>query len=162
MGQIMSLSSRASEALNSLGTFSQDERRLECAADGDRLQCTLLAVDTLACAFQTLDVTVAALASAPLTQLKQTAESLSRRLTYLLEPIGPVEIDADQCVVQLRSTPPQKSENGTYYYELLVANGGRLSLCRFVKEPGEVRRQIPAQVTREVFLRLVGDLAAAK
>jgi hypothetical protein len=159
MGQVMSLSTRASEALGALGSFSRDERILQCGADGDSLRCKLLALDTLACAFETLEVTVSALAAAPLTQLKQTAEALSRRLTYLLEPIGPVEIDADQCVVQLRSTPPQKSDNGTYYYELLVANGGRLSLCRYLKQSGEVRRLVSAQVTREVFLRLIGDLA---
>ena len=75
--------------------------------------------------------------------------------------VYPIEIDHDQCVVQLRSNPPQKDETGTSYYELHVAGGGLLSLCRYVKEPGAPRRPIAAQVTREVFLRLVADFAAA-
>ncbi len=72
-----------------------------------------------------------------------------------------MEVDAEQCIVQLRSNPPQKDDDGTSYYELLVARGGRLSLCRWLKERGQPRRIIPAQVTREVFLRLIADFSAA-
>ena len=72
--------------------------------------------------------------------LKPVAETLSRRLTYLLEPISPMEAMPQQCVVQLRSNPPQKDDNGTSYYELLVARGGRLSLCRWLKERGQPPR----------------------
>jgi hypothetical protein len=93
--------------------------------------------------------------------LKQVADRLSQRLTYLLEPITAVEIDADGCAIQLRSNPPQKDDNGANYYELLVKRGGLISLSRYKKEPRESRRLIPAQVTREVFLRLVDDFSKA-
>jgi hypothetical protein len=135
--------------------------RLQCEAPGHRLQAEIVALDTLACAFNYLGVEIDALAAAPVQTLKQVADRLSHRLTYLLEPITAVEVDADQCAVQLRSNPPQKDDNGTSYYELLVKKGGLISLSRFKKEPREVRRLVPAHVTREVFLRLVDDFSKA-
>jgi hypothetical protein len=77
-----------------------------------------------------------------------------------MEPISPIELDAAACVVQLRSTPPQKDDDGRSYYELMVRRGGEISLRRFRKEPGMSRQPIAANMTREVLLRLVGDFCA--
>ena len=157
----MTLQSQAAAALNSLPFFAQGSHPIDCQEAGQQLHCELSAHDTLACAFDRFELESAALATAAIDRLKQVAETLSKRLTYLLEPISPVEVDAGQCVVQLRSNPPQRGENGASYYELLVQRCGRLSLCRWLKEPGEPRRAVPAQVTCEVFLRLVADFSAA-
>ena len=56
---------------------------------------------------------------------------------------------------------PQKTPDRTTYYELLVAKRGELTLTRYSRAAGQVREVIPAQVTREVLLRLASDLAAA-
>jgi hypothetical protein len=157
----MNLKSQADGALKTFAPFLQGRQLLDETVAGQRLQCDLVALDALACAFDRFELQSAALASAAMAELKPLSENLSRRLTYLLEPISPMEADAEQCVVQLRSNPPQKDEDATSYYELLVARGGRLSLCRWLKERGQPRRKIPAQVTREVFLRLVADFSAA-
>jgi hypothetical protein len=60
----------------------------------------------------------------------------------------------------MRSYPPQKTDDGTTYYELLVRRGGSLSLVRYQKQPGDQRQAIAAHITREVLLRLVDDFAA--
>jgi hypothetical protein len=125
------------------------------------LTCEMIALDSLACAFNYFSLQSGPLAKAPLTKLKTVAEDLSRRLTYLLEPITPVEVDAEGCVVQMRSNPPQKDDNSTTYYELLVRQGGLLSLQRYTRERDGERVRVPAQVTREVFLRLVYDFSTA-
>ncbi len=156
-----SLRSQAETALNAIAAFSQGTQPIDCDAAGQRFHSELTALDTLACAFQRFDLTATALGAASMDRLKQVAEALARRLTYLLEPISPVEVDAQQCVIQLRSNPPQRGETGSSYYELLVARGGRLSLVRYAKEPQTPRRLVPAQVTREVFLRLIADFSAA-
>ena len=155
------LKNQTKAALEKLGSNVTGVHQVQCEADGARLQCEIVALDTLACAFNYLGVELDALSQAPAAALKQVADQLSRRLTYLLEPITSVEIDADQCVVQLRSNPPQKDDAGTSYYELLVKKGGLVSLCRYQKQPGDVRRRVPAHVTREVFLRLVDDFSKA-
>src|SRR5438270_14089553 len=109
----MSLRTGAETVLNSIASFQDGEWLVECEEEGYSLRCRLTALDTLGCAFQTFEVQSDALAAASMDRLKQVAEALSRRLTYLLEPISPIEVDAQQCVVQLRSNPPQKDENGT-------------------------------------------------
>ena len=145
-----SLKSQVQVVFESVGNF-QSPTPLTVESGGQKLACEIVALDTLACAFQCFRLESAALATAPLTKLKHVAEDLSRRLTYLLEPITPVELDADQCVVQLRSNPPQKDDNSTTYYELLVKQGGRLSLDRYTKErAGEPQTRADACYARGV------------
>ena len=66
--------------------------------------------------------------------LERIGKSLSERLTYLMEPISPIEIDADACVVQLRSNPPQRDDDGRSYYELIVRRGGEIALSATAKK----------------------------
>jgi hypothetical protein len=125
-----------------------------------RIEADLTLVDAIGCAFQTLGLTTDRLATAPLEQLKNVSEALTRRLTYLLEPIGLIEADADRCAVQLRSSPPHKGDDGTFYYELMVRRGGHITLSRYCQRPGQMRQIVPAQVTREVLARLADDFLA--
>ncbi|HZZ27219.1 MAG TPA: hypothetical protein VFE46_04360 [Pirellulales bacterium] len=157
----MTLKSQAQSTLSAVAPFTQGHYALNAAEGACRLSAEIVALDGLALAFEHITVVSDAMASAPIEQLKKVADALSKRLTYLLEPISPIEIDADQCVVQLRSNPPQRDDNGTRYYELLVRRGGEISLRRFQKQPGGARQTVPAQVTREVFLRLIEDFADA-
>ena len=134
---------------------------LQADVAAGRLEADLLAVDAIGCSFQTLGSSTSQLAHATLEQLKEISTSLTARLTYLLEPIGLVEADADRCSIQLRSSPPQKGEDGTSYYELLVRRGGDISLSRYSKKPGQMREIVPAHVTREVLGRLADDFVSA-
>ncbi|MBI2825301.1 MAG: hypothetical protein HYX69_11505 [Planctomycetia bacterium] len=135
-------------------------QRIEAREASQEFTCDLAAIDSLACAFTSFALATDRLAGATPDELKRLGEKLSARLTYLLEPISPVEIDHGECVVQMRSSPPQRDEDRTSYYELVIRRGGALRLCRYAKAPGDVRQIIPAHVTREVFLRLVGDFSA--
>jgi hypothetical protein len=155
----MNIIAKLEQEMAGLSQFSTGEHTLEASAGGVSLSCRLVALDTLACAFSTLSVHSPALAARTGEQLKKLAESLAVKLNYLLEPIRPIEYDAD--VVQLRSNPPQKTPDRTTYYELLVAKRGELMLTRYARPAGQAREIIPAQVTREVLLRLAGDLASA-
>src|SRR3954470_20393480 len=121
------------------------------------LSCDVVERNSLAVSFNQLRVTTDELASAEAAQLERIGKTLASRLTYLMEPIAPIEIDAAACVVQLRSNPPQRDDDGRSYYELLVRRGGEIALARFRKENGGARQQISATVTREILLRLIGD-----
>ena len=130
-------------------------------AEGVReLTCAFTERNALAASFQALRLTTSELADADVADLERIAKRLAERLTYLMEPISPIEIDAQACVVQLRSQPPQQDDDGRSYYELLVRRGGELALTRYRKENGGPRQQVPATVTREVLARLVGDFCA--
>ena len=155
----MNVVAKTQAALAVLPLFSAGQEVLAAADGGLELRCDLVALDTIACAFERLALTAPALASLSVDKLKTVAEKVSARLTYLLEPIAPVEIDAERCIVQLRSSPPQKDQDRTSYYELLVERG-QISLTRYARTPGTSRQVIAAQVTREVLVRLVSDFVA--
>jgi hypothetical protein len=157
----MTLIDNIRTALAAMSPFSGGSQTLTADYAGQRFLCELTALDTLGCAFERFELQSAALAEAGVDRLRAVSETLSTRLTYLLEPIAPIEVDAEQCVVQLRSNPPQRDDSSTSYYELLVRKGGELSLRRWKKERDDVRQPLAAQVTREVLLRLAGDFAAA-
>jgi hypothetical protein len=125
-----------------------------------KITCDIVEHTSLAVSFDRLQLATTELASSTATDLERIGKALSARLTYLMEPIAPIEIDAGECVVQLRSNPPQKNDDGRTYYELLVRRGGEITLTRFRKEPASTRKQVTATVTREVLLRLVGDFNA--
>jgi len=125
-----------------------------------KLSCNLLERNALAVTFENLRLATIELAAASTADLERIGKSLAGRLTYLMEPISPIEVDAAGCVVQLRSNPPQRDDDGRTYFELLVRRGGEIALARYRKENGAARRQIPATVTREVLLRLAGDFCA--
>ncbi len=156
----MTLVEQTRTALAAVPTFAGGGHTLAVEHDGLCLTCDLTALDTLACEFTRFALRADKLATARIEELKRVSETLAARLTYLLEPISPIEVDSEQCVVQLRSNPPQHDADRTSYYELLVRRGGELSLCRWTKPLGDVRQALAAQVTREVLLRLVGDFAA--
>lgn len=156
----MSLKQFLGQALAARPPFAAGRDRLEVADGPERLRLELMALDSLACAFRELVLESDRLANASLAELEAVSRRLAERVNYLLEPIRPIEADVDECVVQLRSLPPDQSDDGTSYFELL-ARRGALSLVRYRQPAGAPREVSPAQVTREVLLRLVDDLVGA-
>jgi hypothetical protein len=139
---------------------AQGRGRLEVDTGKGQLESVVVAVDAIGCAFETFALLTDKLAGASMEQVKKISAALAARLTYLLEPISPIEADFESCTLQMRSMPPRKEEAGTVYYELLVKRGGSLSLQRYRATPGQLRSPIAAQVTREVFQRLADDFLA--
>ena len=157
----MSLKEQLRAALGGLAPFAQGPQALDVTDAAQHLHIEIGSLYRLACAFDRITLSAAALKGAKVDRLKQVAEKLSGSLTYLLEPISPIEIDAHGCTVQMRSNPPQKESDRTTYYELLVQDSGELSLCRYTRTVGGTRERTAAEVTREVLLRLTGDMSAA-
>ncbi len=130
-------------------------------ADGSRVvrgqieQCELLAVAVSEFVLKTNE-----LAGADISKLESASQSLCKRVNYLLEPISPIETDADGCVVQMRSNPPLQGDNSRCYYELFLRRGGSIELCRYEKQSGAARVSVPATLTHEVLGRLVADFDA--
>ena len=156
----MTMQNQTKLALSNLVCGFPSAQTLTAEHAGQRVTAELTALDSLACAFLHLSLTSDTLADATPERLRALADALSKRITYLLEPVSPIEVDAQQSVVQLRSNPPQRGEGQSSYYELLVRRGGEIGLRRYAKDQGEPRQVVPAHVTREVLLRLVGDFSA--
>ena len=131
----MSLPEQLTERLTRLETAGTMAAPHEFEIEGDnyRLSCQLSAVGTLGCALSQMTASGDALQGASLDELKSVSESLASKLTYLLEPVAPIEVDQEGCLVQMRSDPPHREADERVYYELLV-RPGQVSLRRFRKE----------------------------
>jgi hypothetical protein len=129
---------------------------------GPAVEIDFTAVESLSCAFRELRVSADELKAAPLDALKAWADRLCERVTYLLEHIGPLELDAEAQAVLVRSTPPTKDASRTSFYEMLVKTPGVVNLRRYVREaPNGERQPIDLYVTNEVLLKLVRDIVEA-
>lgn len=154
----MSLGNDFRDALqNAVG---QTNQRVTVSAGPRSLRCEVDRCDQLAVAVYELVLETAELATVDVAKLQAASQSLCDRVTYLLEPISPIESDADGCVVQMRSNPPQQGENGRFYYELLLRRGGSVMMRRYEKQPGAVRTRVAATLTHEVLGRLADDFDA--
>lgn len=142
------------------GTLASEQEIVVPYTHGE-LSCRCVSADSLAVSILNLCLQTSELDAASIDRLQQVSQELTNRITYLLEPIGPIEVDVDKCVVQLRSTPPAKEGDATSYYELLVQAGGSLSLVRYCQTEQPPREAIPATLTREVLARLADDMVAA-
>lgn len=151
----MTLRTQFDTALKNLGNGAAASIAID---DGPRqLTCQIAERNSLALSFTQLRLATTELAGASPADLERVGKQLAERLTYLMEPIAPIEHDREGCVVQLRSNPPQRDDDGRSYYELLLRRGGEIGLVRYRKENGDARQPIAATVTREVLLRLAGD-----
>ncbi|NIL97283.1 MAG: hypothetical protein GTO62_09150 [Planctomycetales bacterium] len=157
----MSLQEQLGEQLRRLEAAPATAGPYEIEIPGEHYQltCQLHAVGALGCALGQMTVTGHKLAGASVEQLKEVSQSLASQLTYLLERVAPIEVDQDGCVVQMRSDPPHREEDETSYYELLVQTD-RVTLRRFRQEKDQQRHPVSAHLTREVLVRLAGDLVA--
>ena len=129
--------------------------------DGLTIAIDLTAVDSLSCAFRELRLHVPKLIGVEFEALKQWADALSKRVTYLLEHIGPLEFSPDDGTVLMRSAPPDRGEQETTYYEILLQShpGGNFTLRRYRSERGRPGRQpVDIELTYTALKRLIDDL----
>jgi len=133
------------------------------APGGLRLQIQFAAVDSMSCAFSDLQLFVPALQQAAFDVLRNWADSLAQRITYLLENIGPLEYDQAAGQVLIRSVRPDSLPDGSQYYEIVLSSqsGGNFSLRRYRSTKGQPgRAPVDITVTHEVLYKLVDDLVA--
>jgi hypothetical protein len=128
----------------------------------NRLTLDLTALDTVGVAFDTLEFVATDRADWSSDALRAWGERLSARVTYLLEPLKVIEIDAAGGEVQIRSQAPTARAQQRGFYEVRLYKQGSLRMERFVYNDATRERQRTAcQLTREVVERLADDIAAS-
>jgi hypothetical protein len=159
----MNLTDQLNQKLaQSAGFHSQSARTVALSGpDGVDVAIDFVAVDSMSCAFREMRLRVPKLAAAGFDALKAWAEALSKRVTYLLENIGPLELDPAAGQVLIRSTTPDQQSNATTFYEVLLSSQGQgqFALRRYRSQKGVAGRdQVDVQVTHEVLRKLVNDV----
>lgn len=158
----MTLKTQLANQLTNLAGYAGPQTYTATLSGPDQvaLEIDFVAVDSMSCSFRELRIAVPALATAGFDALKTWAEALSKRITYLLENLGPLEFDPDVGEVLLRSSKPDTAD-GTQYYEILLKTSaaGSFSLRRYRAEKGVAgRTPVDLQTTHEVLQKLVRDL----
>lgn len=161
----MSLSAQLQIELQNLVGFQSATPHVTQFSDpsGFELEVAFLQVDSLSCAVDEIQLKLPSQSSVSLQALEDWATKLCSKITYLLEHIGPLELDAQNQEALIRSTPPSQQSTGTKYYEIILKsrNRGWFSLRRFESVKGlPGRTPVPMQLTHEVLLKLVDDLVA--
>jgi len=163
-GAMMSLREQITRSLAGLkGLDSEVPTSVEWSTDGGlAVRVDFTVVDSLSCGFRELWISADELKNAPFDTLQAWADALCKKVTYLLENIGPVETDADLQTVLIRSTPPSKQPDQTTFYEMLVQAPGTICLHRCTRTAhGSDRNSCDIQITHEVLVKLVQDIVAA-
>lgn len=157
----MLLLDKISESLTQLkGLESAEPKRVAWLDDENvDLEIDFVAVDSLSSAMQELRFTARSLREASLDVLQGWSINLCQRITYLLEHVGPLEIDPLSMSILIRSTPPDRNGGTVAFYEILIERSGCLTLRRFSRTRGEADRQpLDIRLTHEVLRKLAQDL----
>jgi len=159
----MSISNQLSNELKQLAGFASSQAKVVTLNDksSNELSIDFTAVDSMSCAFRELRLNVPTLNDCDLDTIKQWAENLSQRITYLLENIGPLEFDPSLNQALIRSAPPEKSDSSIKFYEILLkaTGNGTFMLSRY-ESKATGRDQVEMQITHEQLLKLTDDLIA--
>lgn len=160
----MSFSTQLQPILSKLVGFQSTAAQTTTLTDpsGVVMAIDFLLVDALSCSVEEIRLEVPSLNNADMQTLEDWANDLCGRITYLLENIGPLERDDQNGQILIRSSPPSQQATGTKYYEIMLKSrgGGRFILKRYESIAGtHGRAPVPMQMTHEVLLKLVDDLA---
>jgi len=163
-GAIMLLHEQITHSLAGLrGLDSEVPTTMEWLVEGGpAVAVDFTVVDSLSCGFRELRLSAGELSNAPFEALQSWADGLCKKVTYLLEHVGPLESDSAAQTVLIRSTPPSKQSDHVTFYEMLIQAPGTLSLRRYTRAAHEAdRTACEIQITHEVLVRLVQDIVAA-
>lgn len=128
----------------------------------NRFSFNLTALDSVGVAFDSLEFITTDRQDWSSEALNAWGERLATRVTYLLEPLKVLEIDAGGGEVQIRSQTPSARADQHGYYEVRLYRQGRLSMERYTFDDATRQRgRTPCQFTREVVERLADDIAAS-
>ena len=130
---------------------------------GVDLAVDVTAADSMSCSCRELRMRVPALSGAGADVLSKWAQDLCSRVTYLLEQIGPLEIDTAGKQVLIRSKAPDKRDNSTSFYEVLLQSqgAGLFTLRRYRRDnQSNVREHVDLHTTHELLEKLADDLIA--
>ena len=158
----MSLSRKIADAVDSLPAGGPMPCRVEAEAGPSRLALNLTAHGPVGLAFDNLDYARSDRSDLSADTLRAWGDRLAARLTYLMEPLVVLEVDAQAGEAELRSQAPTPRGELRSFYEVRLRRDGSLKLRRVAFDAASRRRKaVPCQMTVEVLERMADDLVAS-
>lgn len=157
----MTLATKITKSLTGLHGYSSDQPTCAIWTSGNdvRVETDFTAVDRMSCSIRELRLQADCLENVSFDAVKEWADEICKRITYLLENMGPLEKDEKQQKVLVRSTPPGKKDGNTVFYEAILHAPSGVSLRRYRSDKDQSgREQIDMHCTHEALQKLVEDL----
>ena len=159
----MTLSRKIVGAVESHPAGSASSGLVEAESDGSRIKISLSACGFVGLAFRSLEYSTGDPVDLSTGALRAWGDRLAARVTYLMEPLVVLEVDAEAGVADLRSQVPTPRGDQRSFYEVSLHQKGNLLLRRISFDETTRRRQtVDCQMTLEVLERLVDDLVACR
>jgi hypothetical protein len=133
------------------------------APGGVDLAVDVTAVDSMSCSCREIRMRVPSLSGAGPDVLKSWADALCAQVTYLLEQLGPLEIDGQAKQALIRSAAPDTRGDAKSFYEILLQSqgAGLFTLRRYRRDSGGgPRTHVDLRTTHELLEKLADDLVA--
>lgn len=143
--------------------FHHSPRQIVAAEDGHIVRCAVISAENLGCALSQVEVEHEAPKPMSDDTLFAAAESLCRRVCYLLEPLRVVEADRRLHQVLVRSATPRTHGATVSYYELFADAKRHLTMRRVAYDRSRRQRaQVELVLTPDQLEILVEDLLATE
>jgi hypothetical protein len=155
----MSLSRKIAAALDENTKVHAPPCEVAVEEGPHRLSLDLTALDSVGVAFDSLEFAATGRPEWSSDALRAWGDRLAGRVTYLMEPLKVLEVDAAGGEVHIRSQNPTARDDQRSYYEVRLSRQGtlRMERCTF-DGASRRRRRIPCHLTREVLERLADDI----
>lgn len=126
------------------------------------VRCGISSAELLSCALLRLEVWTEQGKRLSDAELAQRANLICQQITYLLEPLKTVELDAHSHTALVRSGKPKSRDGSLSYYELLVTDDQHALMQRYSFDKFARRRNpVAFPLTVEQLEQLVDDLIGA-
>jgi hypothetical protein len=158
----MSLSKRIAAALDENTKVHAPPCEVVVEEGAHRLALNLTALDAVGVAFASLEFAATNRPEWSSDALGEWGTRLAGRVTYLMEPLKVLEVDAAGGEVDLRSQSPTTRDEHRSYYQVRLFKQGRLLMeRRAFDQASRQARTVACQLTREVLERLADDIVAS-
>ena len=156
----MTLSERLGGLVDERAPFSGRIESVVAEGEGVTIRCDFERAEGVGCSLTQIDLVEEGGRPLDPGELRGWAEQVCERVTYLLEPLGLVEVDAQSGAAVVRSKPPHRRGGRIAYYEMIADRNRHASLRRYQYDVASKKRSAVAfPLTREQLGFLVDDLA---
>lgn len=169
----MNLSDTIRRGVELHAPFHDHVEQVLASQGGVTVRCSVSGAERLGCALTELELIEPGAAPLTMAELDERVERICAKVTYLLEPLRKIELDANAKVALVRSREPKHllvarpdadapAIEHVAYYELLAQANRRVTLQRYRFVPTN-RKRAPTEIllTNEQLALLVEDLLAA-
>lgn len=153
----MSLSHALLAQVSDRVPFQNRVEQIIARADKTTVRCELSAAERLGFALTRLELIEEDQGMQTFAQLERRAEQLCAKVTYLLEPLQPIELDRQLGSALLRSRVPRRRGDLLSYYEVLANTDHHMTVQRFCYDRAARKRRVVEFVLSPDQLEMLVD-----